>query len=118
MEFVTDISLSLIQMVEPFILSKFFTISAVVVIVLVYFYGPSWGVRGVPGPPTMPIVGHLPLLAKYGPDVFSVLAKRYGPIYRFRFLNYLNHFLHLHTTDRKSHTAGFSLSTFFRAVFI
>ncbi|KAF5206117.1 Cytochrome p450 [Thalictrum thalictroides] len=61
----------------------FFTSVAIIATVLVYFYAPYWGVRKVPGPPTTPLLGHLPLLAKYGPDVFTVLAKRYGSIFRF-----------------------------------
>lgn len=61
----------------------FFTVAALAAGALaVYLYAPWWRVRGVPGPPAFPLVGHIPLLAKHGPDVFAVLAKRYGPIYR------------------------------------
>ena len=49
----------------------------------VYFYAPSWRLRRVPGPLAYGLVGHLPLLDKHGSQAFGVLAKKYGPIYRF-----------------------------------
>ncbi|KAJ4789092.1 hypothetical protein LUZ62_040338 [Rhynchospora pubera] len=60
-----------------------FTFISLTVCSIFYFYAPFWRVRHLPGPPTIPFLGHLPLIAKFGPDIFAVLAKKYGPIYRF-----------------------------------
>ena len=71
------------------IISATWSILALLAAVLGYFYVPYCGVRRIPGPVAIPFVGNLPLLAKYGPDLFSVLANRYGPIFRFDLLTYL-----------------------------
>ncbi|XP_010669378.1 cytochrome P450 711A1 isoform X1 [Beta vulgaris subsp. vulgaris] len=52
-------------------------------LVIHYLYAPYWKVKRVPGPAPYPLLGHLPLMAKYGPDVFATFAKLYGPIFRF-----------------------------------
>lgn len=60
-----------------------FTFMSLMVGYILYFYAPFWRVRQVPGPPTVPFLGHLHLIAKAGPDIFTVLAKKYGPIFRY-----------------------------------
>lgn len=87
MDFISETSYRLVELGLIFtrvpVASAICSLLALFAAVLCYCYGPYWSVRRVPGPPAFPFVGHLPLLAKYGPDVFSVLAKRYGPIFRF-----------------------------------
>lgn len=86
MDFISEASNSLVALgltlARVPVASAICSLLALFAAVLCYCYGPYWSVRRVPGPPAFPFVGHLPLLAKYGPDVFSVLAKRYGPIFR------------------------------------
>ncbi|XP_020087942.1 cytochrome P450 711A1-like [Ananas comosus] len=65
------------------VLVYLFASVSLVVGFLIYFYAPYWKVRKVPGPPVTPLVGHLPLLSKYELDLFGILAKNYGPIFRF-----------------------------------
>ncbi|CAL9104839.1 unnamed protein product [Musa textilis] len=70
---------SLVRSCAPFFLASM----ALLLGFLVYFYAPYWRVRRVPGPPTTFPVGHIPLLAKHGPDILRAFAKNYGPIFRF-----------------------------------
>lgn len=61
-----------------------FTLVAVAVgfLAVVYMYEPYWKLRHIPGTTPLPLISHLHLLAKHGPDVFSVLEKKHGPIFR------------------------------------
>ncbi|GLJ24943.1 hypothetical protein SUGI_0477360 [Cryptomeria japonica] len=56
-----------------------------VITVYVYARLPTWKLPNIPSPPESWLFGHLPLIAKGGPDVFISLARKYGPIYRFNF---------------------------------
>eukprot|EP01018_Ginkgo_biloba_P019347 Gb_36644 [translate_table: standard] len=58
-------------------------IGAAMAAVYIYERVPTWKVNNIPSPPSSWLIGHLPLLAKHGPDVFIRLARQYGPIYRF-----------------------------------
>ncbi|XP_021763722.1 cytochrome P450 711A1-like [Chenopodium quinoa] len=80
---VVDLGVSSILRAPMLVPSSLVAILVGSVLVIYYLYAPYWKVRRVPGPPPYPLVGHLPLMAKYGPDVFTALAKLYGPIYRF-----------------------------------
>ncbi|KAL9176685.1 hypothetical protein ABFS82_01G012200 [Erythranthe guttata] len=82
MEFLASVFHEFTEMEAP-VLSAILAVILSGLLILWYFYEPYWSVRKVPGQPPIPILGHLPLLAKHGPDVFSVLANQYGPIFRF-----------------------------------
>ncbi|ONK80986.1 uncharacterized protein A4U43_C01F23990 [Asparagus officinalis] len=79
LERLMEIRVPLIRLLGPCLLSlAIFPIGF-----LVYFYAPYWRVRKIPGPPTKFLLGHLPLMAKHGPDVLIPLAHKYGSMFRF-----------------------------------
>ena len=62
--------------------SMFLICVAGLISVYVYARIPTWKLPNIPSPPESWLFGHLPLIAKDGPDVFISLARKYGPIYR------------------------------------
>ncbi|XP_037410218.1 cytochrome P450 711A1-like [Triticum dicoccoides] len=73
--------MEMVSVVEEYALTL--VAMAVGFLVVAYLYEPYWRVRHVPGPVLLPLIGHVHLLAEHGPDVFSMLAKKHGPVFRF-----------------------------------
>ncbi|KAG6552997.1 hypothetical protein Mapa_005334 [Marchantia paleacea] len=53
------------------------------VVIMVYYFYPTWKVRHIPVPPYTWFLGHIPLLTKHQALCWTMLAKDYGPMYRF-----------------------------------